>query len=446
MRESISPCGYGGHDERRVGALTIRRVSVHAVVDGRRRAHDVAVCADAPVADLLPELARLIGVDPAVAWRLERTAAADPIDDSVSLVDNAVHDGEVLVLASAGRPTPALVTVDAVTVIAGAADARSTTDLLEPVVAWLTLVAAATLGWAGVHSDPIACAVVAAACGAELCWRARTRGGAAAAVAGTLLVGAAGFLAVPGGPGLSDVMLGAAVTAAAAVVLARLTPRTATALSGTAVAAALVAAGAAVAVACALTASTAGAFVTTAAFALLAWAPRCAMAVAGLPADTVLDPPEELDSSAALAHSALTALVIGCSGAVAVGVATVAWQAARGGVDVRAALAFIAVAAALLLFRIRAHVDHPRRIALAAAGVTAASAAAALVAAVAPDRTGWAAVSLVAASAGADVIGRGGVTVRRVVDAIDGGCAVLLVPLTCWIAGAYTVARNWVFL
>lgn len=430
-----------------MGALRIRRVSVHAVVDGGRRAHDVAVCADIPVAELLTDVVDLIGADQGIPWRLERTTS-EPIDASVSLAANGVDDGHVLVLTASARPTPAPVTLDGVSTIADSAAVAtvSATDLVEPAVVWLALVLAVALGWAGSRSDPFGCAIIAAGCAAALCWRARMRCRAGAAVAGTVLAGTAGFLIAPGGPGMPNVMLGAAVTAATAVVSARLTRPAAQALAATAVGTALIATVAAVAVAFGLPVATAGAFLTTAGFAVLAVAPRCAMFVAGVPPEAAVDPPDDLHDSAALAHSALTALMLGSAVAITTGTVTVVWQVPHTGSDARAALAFSAVATALLLLRVRAHVDATRRVGLAAAGIATATATIALIASSTPGRIVWAAVALVIVAAVVDVWPRTGPTARRVIGAVDCGCAAMLIPLTCWIAGAYTIARNWVFL
>lgn len=418
------------------------RISIHADPAGDVQAHDVAICARTPVAVLLPNLIDMVGVDAGhgVRWQL-RGATGACLDDTLSLTDNGVWDGDVVTLDRASAAPHGLLGVEPVRVLAGTGDgpriARGA--LIEIGWAWLMLAAALTLTWAGLRSAPIGAAIAVTCCAAATFWRAMAAGSSALAVAAALGSGSAGFVVVPTGPGAPNVLLGAAIVVAASVAADRFIPRSTAALIATGSAAALVAVVAAVAIAGSLTPVTAGAALTVGGIGLLASAPRCAALLAGVQAIHLVEPPPDLPGRATTAHALLTGLVIGSAAAASIGAGLVARAA-----QTVPTIAFVAVTALLLLVRVRTQVDAARRFGLTGAGLTCATVTLAAVAVAFPAASGWAAVGVIAA-AGIATAARPGLTAQRALDGLDHLCATLLIPLACWVIGLYSLARDWVF-
>lgn len=420
--------------------MGLRRISIHADVGGTWQGHDVAVCARTPVAALLPVLVDVIDgrADAGTHWQL-RTTVGEPLDESRSLSENDVHDGDVVVLgvvhdAAGGvlavQPVRAVADADGWSPIAGV-------RLLEFCWAAVMVAIAATLMWTGT----VAAAVVATWCAVVTAGRAVVVHSTALAVTASLVAGAAGFIAVPAGPGVPNVLLSAAVVFAVTVTLGRLLTSAMAALVAVGSAAALTATVAAVCATGSFGTVIAGAALTVAGFAQLTLAPRLAAAFARVQPGHLADPPRDLPLRAGVAHRALTGLVGGAAIAAAAGSVVVA-SAERTG----ASIAFVVVTALLLLTRVRTHVDAPRRIALAATGIVSTATALTVVAGTFPDVIGWVSVGLTAGLGTAVLlVNRSGPTALRAVDALDYLCAALLVPLACWVIGLYAVARNWVF-
>src|SRR5215212_1512201 len=77
---------------------------------------ELALPRDAPLGVLLPSVVDLVGPDggsteEGLRWHLSRIGQG-PLDEAVSLRDNAVRDGELLLLATAAIPTPVQVPDD----------------------------------------------------------------------------------------------------------------------------------------------------------------------------------------------------------------------------------------------------------------------------------------------------------------------------------------------
>lgn len=406
--------------------MSMRRISIHAEVDGHLRAHDVALCARSPVAELLPDLVDIVGHARDGVRRELRTSAGTTLDESMSLTDNGIHDGDVVTLDAVHAPARGLLGVEPVRTMACTGDVVriDTGRLIEISWCWLMLAVAGALVWTGLQAAALGAAIAIACCALATSWRAVATGSPALGVAGAVGAGAAGFVVVPTGPGAAHVLLGAAVVFAVSVVMSRLVPVATTALTASGSAAAVVAAVAALTVAATWNGATAGAVLTVCGIGLLVLAPRCAASLAGVPA---------------AAHSVLTGLVIGSMASAVIGVAVVA-SATRTGPSI----AFTSVTALLLLVRARTHVDAGRRIALTVAGLACATAALSVVVVVFPGATPWVGTGVVAAVVVAATV-RPGPGVVRAVDGLDYLCAALLAPLACWVIGVYSVARDWVF-
>src|SRR4051812_47124138 len=77
---------------------------------------ELALPSDAPVGLLLPSVVDLVGSDGVTAeqglqWHLSRIGQGW-LDETISLRDNAVRDGELLLLTTAAMPTPVRVPDD----------------------------------------------------------------------------------------------------------------------------------------------------------------------------------------------------------------------------------------------------------------------------------------------------------------------------------------------
>ena len=421
--------------------MSMRRISIHAEVAGELRACDVAVCARSSVAELLPALVDTIGADVlgGGACRLE-LQSGDVLDEWMSLADNGVQDGDVIVLAAVHDPPRGLVGVGPVRTLAHR-DERNVAPgvLIEYGWAWLMLVIASACAWAGFTTAALGPALAVAGCAAATSWRAVQARSPVLAVAAVLGAGTAGAVLVPAGPAAPNALLGAAVTVATSVSVARFVPHATAAMTAAGSAAALVATVAAATIGWPLTGATAGAALTVCGIAVLSLAPRGAALLTGVRPEHLVSPPPDLRHRADSSRAALTGLIVGAGVAAVIGATLVA----RAGPPVPS-LALVSVTAVLLLVRIRSHVGVARRVALAAAGLGCASAALLIVAVEFPAAVGWVAAGVIAVALAAAAV-RPGVTTRRVLDGLDGLSAALLIPLACWVIDLYAAARDWVF-
>lgn len=416
--------------------MASRRITVHADGAGGRQAYDLVVCAHTPVAELLPGLVDVVAGDAegGVRWRLSHTMGP-PLDESMSLTDNGIHDGDVAILTSDRGRVHGLLAVEPVRAIAGAGGRVSGIALVDLCWAWLMLTVSVVMSGSGSLAD----AGVIACCAAATCWRAVAGRRPALAVTGVTVAGAAGFTAVPSVAAAPNVLLGAAVVFAASATMSRLVREARTALTAVGSAAALAVAVAAVTAGYALPLAAAGVAMTVGGFALLTVAPRCAALFAGVQPRHAVEPPPDLLVRAEEAHSVLTGLIGGSAVATAAGAALLARDSPG-----LPAVAFLTVSAVLLLLRVRTHVGDPRRIALSAAAMASVTAALFVVATADPARIGWLTAGLVVILIAAAVI-RPKPALTRGLDALDHLCGALLVPLACWVLGWYTVARDWTF-
>jgi type VII secretion integral membrane protein EccD len=423
------------------------RISIQLDRDGGRTI-DLAVSAHTPVAALLPAVIDVLAPratpDAVHGWRLDR-AAGTPLDESLSLTDHDVRDGDLLVLTT--MHAPALRPVDmgpAHTVAsAGGSAAPSTDPVAEWAITWAALVAAVALAWTGAVTGGIGHLIVAACGTGAVCWTAWVRHSAAVAVAGCALAAATGFLAVPGGPGAANVFLSATAAFAVALVMTRLSARPSEALVATASGAALVGATMSGAMFTALPVGSVGTILATGALGLLSLAPWLSTLVAGLGPRCESEAPDAVEARARSGHATLTGVVVGCAGAVAAGAVLVALGSIRAETAPIAGGAFGFAAGVVLVLRARTHVDRPRRAALLTCGLICATSAFAVVCAHSPERAAWAALVLMAVGLG--TLRRRDATPfsSRVADLLDYAALTAVVPLACWVIGVYGLARDW---
>ncbi len=414
------------------------RLSVRS--DGGHAAEtvDLVLPAAAAVDSLLPDIVALAlprGSTDGVSWCLGR-AVGDPIDGSLSLRQNGVHDGDVLQLLPGTSPELGALSTHTATMAAGEAPADPTADLVGPALGlWAVTIAAVILICSAVHGDHITAAAVG--CGGVLAalmlsWRS---GRAHWPVAAVVLAFVTGFSAVPGGPAAPNVLLGSAAVFAVAVILLRI------GADGISIAAASFSAPMIVATTLASTwplpPPGTGVAATAAALALLSAAPRCAVTVTGLTphSATVADGNAQQIERA---HRVLTAMVIGSAAAAAVGAVAVA-TAPR---PSTATLVFSWVVAAAIGLRAPSYRLPVRRWSVMIAGMVCTTVALAVTATAFPGWSVWLGGGVIATTLGIQRIGQVSATVGRRLGYLE-HAALVAVPLSAlWAADVYNLVRG----
>ncbi len=419
---------------------------------------DLMLPMDTPVGLLLPSVVDLVDTDGAGGgeprrWYLSRLGQAR-LDEATSLRDNAIHDGELLVLTMTSIPAPVRMPDDPYQVVADAADARSVPTMATTVACLSTAAFGATgLAWAGVVTEAIGHTVTAGAIAA-----AAFLGAVAArrltaepissisfSVIAVVFGAVAGFVAVPSGPSTANQLLAAAIVLAVSIALLRITRCGTTCVAGLATFGALTTTASACGVVWQWPVDVTGAVVATLALGLLGVAARLSIAATGLapPVPITEEDFGVATQQAISAHRLLTGLVIGSAAAAALGAILVA----LGGADEVWArpVAFVTVVAVVLMLRARTHVAVGRRAARVAGGMAAVAAGCALVVISAPDQAYW--VCLLVTAIGLTPLGRTfGVRThplaRRAIDVLEYAALGAVIPLACWVGGLYGFVRG----
>lgn len=417
---------------------------------------DVALPARAPVATYLAELLDLVRTRcPAAEDRGFGLPNLSRVDGSVldatqSLADNAVIDGDVLVLTY-GRPQPAApAPFDPARSLAPSgtptASQRSVDTLtaLTCVAGAAALVMAALAGGRGVAAAAATvCAIAVSLVGIVIRRTAGRSGGLFWCSAVTVLAGCAGFLVVPGGPAAPNVSLGVTAATAAAITYLHLTQCCETGTLALAIPMCTVTAIAMAAVLLPGQRVAVGPAVTVAALWALCSAARIAMAavsISPLPPNSTYG--VRHPDRGPRAHRVTRGLTIGTSLAAGIGVAATSLCAASDSGSRIATLLFaFAVAAALLLRTRLTTVDT------AAGGLLSGGCAVVLVAASWPTLGAWLAALVVLAAAlvsatGAAPFGFRSPSARRVLDLLSYATLAATVPLALWVSEIYTVLRG----
>ncbi len=419
-----------------VGEVSASRVCIQADRHGDPVVVDVVLPSSPPLGELLPTIVGFVDGgalpgDTAVRWRLEH-ASMGRLDPSLSLADNGVRDGDLLLLDTDGarslgplrRAAPQVVThSQPPSRVPGRAVANSVcllaTTLAAVVLASAVGSATATTSAVLAAAGMVAAVVVAIATGHPT----------ASSVAVVILAGVTGFLAVPSGPAAPNVFLGATAALCAALLATRLSGRTSTTLTALAALSLPIAAVTLVA----LPAAAAGAVLSTASLSLLAVAPRAAVLAGRLGPDHWHDGVEE---SAVAAHVVLSGLVAASAAGTATGATVLVLAGQRGPTADAATLT--GVVAAILLLRSRTYVDANRQIALVTGGVANAIACLCLVLIPHPDVAGPIACMLMLVGLTALRRPRCGARVTRLLDRLEYAALAAVVPVACWVGGVYT--------
>jgi len=430
------------------------RLTVHGGGDDGSLAVDLALPRNADVGLLMPSIVDLVRRDTAPAevgrWRLARIGGG-PLDESMTLNENNVRDGDLLVLTAGEAPALRWFSLDPYRVVADAIDSpHGPAPRITAVAAMLCAagIGAAALWWSGLvtrgYGHLTTGALVAAAAAIGAIALRRTHDPLPCVALGVIAVvnaAVVGFLAVPAGPSAANGLLAATAAAATAIVLLRLTRCGTTCLTAIATCAALTAATAAVGVAWPVPVEAAGALLIVLSLAVLGLAARLSIMVAGLTPDL----PAVGEAHVTLAHQTMTGLVAGSSAAAAVGSVLVACGSLDGGRSALSPSLFTAVVGVVLSLRARTHSEMPRRIALGAGGLVSVAAGLAVVVMSEPGQAFWA--TLVTAAAGAVALGwlHGypvSPVVRRSVEVVEYLALAAVLPLACWVVGLYGLVRG----
>lgn len=421
---------------------------------GHGKTADLSLPSAMTVAELLPWIVDAVGAGDCtpLRWQLAHIDGRD-LDESATLAQSDIHDGDLLVLTtSCDQPTVERPLMAALTV--SPTEGTVPIGLRVTACLWACALGILALAWAGLGSGGwgriAATAAVAVAITAVTVSAPRL--GLSATVITTFTVaavafaGVLGFLVVPAGPAPANFFLAAMAAGSMGVVLIRATGCGRQVLIAVVAVAGVLAATTGFSVLWPLTTPALGAVVSAVGLGLLPLTPRLSIALAGLtPAvpeypgteeATVDDHRSDADTRALLGHQILVGLVAGSAVAAALGTAILTLAALR---HVSAAeVAFAGAVGVALLLRSRTYASGPCRVVTVVCGFLSLTAAFILVVAWAPAYGSWAGVLAVAA--GIAVVWP--VTVQspmaaRLADVIEYGALAAVVPLACWLAGAF---------
>jgi WXG100 protein secretion system (Wss), protein YukD len=370
---------------------------------------DIALPDHIPVGQLMPSVCDVLSRPPGEAPTCLHLPGQPPLDLSMTLSEQGIRDGALLVLAPVADPPPRAPVVHATDAVEQAAAER-------------------TRGWTA----------------------QATR--LAALLAATAMAGVTGLVAVPGGIGTPSLLLGTAAAAAAAAISASLSRDGRTTLMALTCLCTLIAVAALGATLFGLSDRTAALALTVTAVGVLTISGRLSVLISGLPQHIAadLDPghdrlDEDLWSRAGQAQQVLTALVVAAAIAAAVGAAAVTFTSGSSRwVDL--ALAWIITA--VLLIRSRSHSEPARRASLLASGTGCAAALFVALAAHVPALTPWICAAAAASATAAAWLGfhplstAGPPHLRRWFDIVDCGVLVCVIPLAGWSCGLYGFVRG----
>lgn len=419
--------------------MSVRKLCVHSDRDGHPVTVDVVLPSGAPVAELLPAILDMVdGRSPpdgaALRWRLERPSGGT-LDESMSLMENAIEDGELLVLSQVQAPALGAVRMEpghaaVVTHLPGVDIAQRLPAIFCISAILLASVAlACTAGSAHAMTNVMVAAVGACAAAAV---SMATDYGTAPNVTTVCLASATGFLAVPSAPAVPNVFLAATAGLSASLLMLRLSGRVSPTLTASAALSLLTALMTLVP----LPVVAVGAALSCASLGLLAIAPRLSVLAVRLGS---AQGNGDVADRAGAAHAILSGLVVGGAAGSASGAVVLA---AGGAAATLGALAFTALFAVVLLLRSRTYVDAVRQITLGAAGFTSGGACLWLVLNSHPEYVGVAGGLLVATGLLAVRRPRLGDFAARVVDRCEYAALAAVAPVACWVSGVYGIVNG----
>lgn len=432
-------------------------VSIHCDAAGHGTTVDLSLPVAMTVGELLPWIVDALDAadGTALRWRLTHLGGHD-LNESATLSQNDVHDGDLLVLAgSREEPTPdrsltASLTVDSTE------DALSD-GLRVTACLWACALGVVALVWTGLAGsglDRIAVAAVAAAAVTAVAVAAPRFGLSSAKVAALDVAALAhvavlGFLVVPAGPAPANFFLAAIAAGSLGAVLMRVSGCGTEILIAAVTVAGVVAAATGFAALWPSATPVLGSLVSALGVGLLPLTPRLSIALArltppvpGYPDDEMPEPDGfDVDSRALAGHRYLAGLVAGCSAAAALGTAILTFAGPRRVTAVEAA--FAAAVGVALLLRSRSYGSSRCRTVAGISGFLSLTAAFVLVVAWDPVHGNW--TGFLAAGIGIAVVWP--LTIHnpaaaRVADSLEYAALAAVAPLACWLAGAFDIVRD----
>jgi type VII secretion integral membrane protein EccD len=403
---------------------------------------DIALPAGTPVCILLPGIVSLF--DPTAEpdtvvddWRLDRLCGT-PVDDWMTLAENGIRDGELMILTSRATPRLGPLQWDPCrTVAVTDPPSDDTAGVGAASCVWAAITASVALAWAGAGAHDWSHLIVAAAASCAAAITAIANRGVGPRVAAVAFASATGVLAVPSTPSAASAFL--AASAGLSMSLLMLRSAMSAVLVATVTLSGLVAVAAVGPVIGTVSTSAVGATMVAASLGVLAIAPRTAILASGLRPD---DHPDDCGARATFAHVTLTGLVVGCACGAAIGVVVVALGCRRPDPPALAGVAFTAVVGLALSLRGRSHADTPRRIALVVSGLCCFTASFAIAVAAAPSNAGWPSAVVIAVGLAALRRHEVGPAMARAVELLEYAVLAAAVPLACWVGGVYAIARE----
>jgi type VII secretion integral membrane protein EccD len=441
----------------------LRRVCVHAGA----AAVDLALPAGVPVAALIPSIVDILHgrASHQEASRYQLSLPGAPaLAGPTSLAQNGIHDGAVLVLNQSAPAAPAPRHDDVAEAItatlgatAGPAGSHMTRTAGAVAAICLTGIGGSALirttfggnipGGQAPAAAVAASAGVVAVLSAALAHRAYRdpAAGLALGVIATVFAAVAGFLVVPGRPGLPNVLLAATAAALTSVLAMRVSGCGGVALTAVSGVAMVVAVAALAGVLSGAPPRVIGSVAALVCVGLLGTAGRVSIVLAGLSPrlDAVEQHPDFLAARAIRADRLVTGLFATFSFSAAVG----AIVTVLGGAPHPGRFALAAVTGVLLLLRARA-IDGSRASTLVVSGLLTLATTFGVVAIGTPEHGGWIAAMTATLAATAMYLGftapalSPSPVVHRGVDLLEWLALVAMAPLTCWICGAYGAVRG----
>jgi type VII secretion integral membrane protein EccD len=433
----------------------LRRVSVHTCGEEPAATIDLALPSGLPVGQLIPSIVENIRAESDVTprrWSLSRVGGR-LLDESMTLAENDIHDGDLLVLSTSDVPEPVF-RDQCLTDAVAAMDPETHPTRIIGVAAclWAAAVGAVALAWtsapAGLPHVVIAATLAATVSTAAVVTQRShpdPQRCATLNVVAVLLAAAVGFAAVPAGPTAANFLLATAAAASMSVLLLRATGCGTLWLTAGTTFSTTTAVAVAVDVVWTLPSHATGALLATAALGVLGVAARLSILVAGLapPMPTGDDRVEIDDGRAARGHRVLTGLVAGSVASVSMGALLVVAGCLPAGAPWPTGAAFTALVGMVLMFRARSHANGHCRIVLIVGGIIGVTGAFVMVIGAMPVHAGWAGVVAVGAGLAALAPGASVSPVtHRAVDVLEYLALAAVVPLACWVVDLYGVVRG----
>ncbi|OAN34508.1 type VII secretion integral membrane protein EccD [Mycolicibacterium iranicum] len=411
---------------------------------------DLVLPSQCPLGELMPPIVSTIfgdSTDVAQRWYLTGAAGA-PLDTSVSLRDNGLRDGDIVILSTAPLPRPRLSPTEPCGVVArAAATAPVNRNVLVSAAAAGTTLAAVTLVWAGLRAattwqlGAAAALAAGAATAAVAVGRSDRESTLLLSLCAVVFAAATGVLAVPGAGWAAASLLATASVMAMSTLLLRMTSDHGL-MTACAAAAGAVSAAAALCIAVGPRLVVAGAALAVISLVGLSAAPRIATLVARLgPAHLDVD-----EQRASTAHLTLSGLVAGWSVSAMLGALAVAGAAVLHGSPMILAACFATDLGVLLVLRQRSHIDRHRRAWLFTAGIAALLSAIAIAVAATPAQAHWVCMATAVACAACVWCSRRPIELdpwlRNAVQVVEYAALVAVFPLAFWVSGLFRFVRE----